>query len=76
VKGRREGKLRKTSNVAKELAAKMTAACLIVVFFSAPRSSRVGGGATPFSQTPALFPSTASGATGNFALPGMFLSLF
>ena len=50
MKGRREGKLRKTSNVAKELAAKITAACLIVVFFSAPRASRVGGGAGEYRQ--------------------------
>jgi hypothetical protein len=45
VKGRREGKLRKTSNAAKELGAKNIAAWLIVVLFPAPRSSRVGGGA-------------------------------
>jgi hypothetical protein len=48
----------------------MIAACLILVFFAAPRSSRFGRGATPFSQTPALFPSTALGATRKFCAAG------
>jgi hypothetical protein len=43
-------KKRKPSNAAKELGAKNIAACLIVVLFPAPLSSRVGGGAGEYRQ--------------------------
>ncbi len=60
-------KRRKPSKAAKELGAKNIAACLIVVLFPAPLSSRVGGGAGEYRQDGKIglqAPGMGAGATG------------